>query len=101
MGKFKKVAVGFGTALALSIAAAAPAFATVAKVGGGTWNYGTSVSGSSKYVWSNYVNPTKFHSSTAIIGPKNVKKFANKTIWSNANATYKSSYTGYAYWSNY
>jgi len=101
MGKFKKMAIGVGAALALSITAAAPAFATVVNVGGGTWNYGTSVTGSSKYVWSNYVHPTKYHSSTAIIGPQNVKKFADKTKWTYANATDKSSYTGYTYWSTY
>lgn len=101
MGKFKKMAIGVGAALALSIGAAAPAFATVVNVGGGTWNYGTSVTGSSKYVWSNYVHPTKYQSSTAIIGSKNVKKFANATVWSNANATDSSSYTGYTYWSTY
>lgn len=101
MGKFKRMALGVGAAIALSIGLAAPAFATVVNVGGGTWNYGTSVTGDQKYVWSNYVHPTKYHSSTAIIGSKNVKKFANATVWSNANATDNKSNTGYTYYATY
>lgn len=100
MGKIKKFAVGVG-AVAVLATAAAPAFATVANVGGGTWNYGRTTSGSTKNVWSNYVHNSKRHSSTAILGAKNVKKFANARSWSNASVSGPSGDTAFTYWATY
>ncbi|MDR2957249.1 MAG: lactococcin 972 family bacteriocin [Coriobacteriales bacterium] len=64
----------------LLIGASLPVYATVKNPPeGGTWNYGTETSGDKKFVWSNYVHPSKRHSSTVIIGPQNVK------VWAEAN----------------
>ncbi len=42
---------------------------TVVNVGGGTWDYGTSLySLTKKKVWSNYLHPTKNHHSSCSIG---------------------------------
>lgn len=101
MKKLTKVTASIGLASALAFGGATAAFATVANVGGGTWNYGTSTSGSTKSTWSNYVHNTKKHSSTAIIADKNVKVTKEKTVWSNASASANKSYTGYAYWATY
>lgn len=73
-------------AILLALTIAAPAYATVVNVGGGTWNYGHEHEGIwGKRVWSNYVQPTYYHSSTAICGSQNVKRFANAGIWSNVS----------------
>jgi len=85
-------------AVTLASGTAIAALATVEDVGGGTWNYGTSISGDNKTVWSNYVHPTNYHSSTAIIASKNVKRYANAGHWSNASATAAKKYTGYTYY---
>ncbi|MFE0358076.1 lactococcin 972 family bacteriocin [Streptomyces nigra] len=47
---------------ALVVAGAAPAMATIAYVGGGTWDYGAGTS----YVWSDYYHKDKCHGSTSV-----------------------------------
>lgn len=47
---------------ALVLAAATPAFATIAYVGGGTWDYGAGTA----YVWSDYYHGSKCHGSTSV-----------------------------------
>jgi lactococcin 972 family bacteriocin len=47
---------------ALVVASAAPAMATIAYVGGGTWDYGAG----SATVWSDYHHSTKCHGSTSV-----------------------------------
>ncbi|AKF95947.1 hypothetical protein EX87_20425 (plasmid) [Brevibacillus laterosporus] len=49
-------------------------------IGGGDWNYGSSIIGAQKKCWSYYKHPEEFHSATAIIGDdkkRNMRKLAN------------------------
>jgi len=90
------------TTLALAVATAAPAFATVVNVGGGTWNYGTSYSfPSTTNVWSHYVHPSKYHSATAIGGSNNVKRYANAGMWANADTQCNVLQSTAVYWNTY
>lgn len=76
----------------------------VVNVGGGTWNYGSGTIWNPlprKSCWSNYVHPTKYHSSTAIIASNNVKRYATAGNWSNASTYSGFAYTCYAYWAKY
>ncbi|MGO4583981.1 lactococcin 972 family bacteriocin [Arthrobacter sp. 2RAF6] len=89
--------------LGLGVASAAPAMAgTIVNVGGGTWSYGTSFQAPwFKNVWSHYVNPTQYHSATAIGGPHNVKIYANAGSWANADTQCGSGESAAQYWNNY
>lgn len=71
--------------------------------GGGTWCNGTSLqpgSGGIKNCYSNYVHPSNYHSSTAVLGPSNSKRFASAGYWSNANVIDGLQHTCYTYWNN-
>jgi lactococcin 972 family bacteriocin len=97
----RNLTVGLASA-AMIIGLAGPAFATVTNVGGGTWNYGTSYGfPSTTHVWSNYVHPTRYHSSTAICGSNNVKHYADATVWSNSSTQCNVLQSNAAYWSTY
>jgi lactococcin 972 family bacteriocin len=73
---------------------------TTVNVGGGTWNYGSSVDSSgTKHCWSHYVHPTKTHSATAIMGSQNHKVRKTPKIWANADIYGGTGNTCYAYWS--
>lgn len=73
-------------AIFLALTIAAPVYATIVNVGGGTWNYGHELEGLwGKHVWSNYVQPTYYHSSTAICGSQNVKHYANAGVWTDVS----------------
>jgi len=74
---------------------------TVVPAGGGTWNYGTETNGFTKHVWSYYIHPEKYHSSTAIIGSSQDKEYAIAGAWSYADAFGSWYQTGYAYWATY
>ncbi len=88
--------------IAASLATAAPAFATIVNVGGGTWNYGTSyVFPVNKNIWSHYVHNSKYHSATAIGGSNNVKVFANATLWANADTQSGAAESSATYWATY
>jgi lactococcin 972 family bacteriocin len=88
--------------IGVSVATAAPAFATIVNVGGGTWNYGTSYSFPvNKNVWSHYVHNSKYHSATAIGGSNNVKVFANSTFWANADTVCGAAESAAEYWATY
>lgn len=90
------------TAFLLTLAGAAPAYATVVNVGGGTWNYGTSYSfPSTKNVWSHYVHNTKYHSATAIGGTNNVKVYKNAGTWANADTNCNVTQSSAEYWATY
>lgn len=88
--------------VALTLATAAPALATVVNVGGGTWNYGTSYSfPSTKKVWSHYVHPSQYHSATAVAGSNNVKVYANAGSWANADTQCAVNQGSAEYWNTY
>jgi hypothetical protein len=75
---------------------------TTVNVGGGTWSYGTGLASNGlKACYSNYVHPSAYHSSTAVIGAANVKNYANAGSWSNSYATNGWAYTCYTYWATY
>ena len=72
-------------------------------VGGGKWNYGTwNYDGTNyKQCWSNYYHPSRYHSSTAVLGPQRQKSYANAGSWSYAYVIWYNTVTGYAYWNTY
>lgn len=73
---------------------------TTVNVGGGTWNYGTSIDNNgTKHCWSHYIHPTKTHSATAIMGAQNVKVRKTPKLWANADIYGGAGSTCYAYWS--
>lgn len=75
---------------------------SVINVGGGTWDYGSVVNPwLTKDCWSNYVHNGKYHSSTAIIGGAQTKRYAQAGAWSNAAKTAGAAHTCYAYWATY
>ena len=75
---------------------------TVKDVGGGTWSYGTyTASDGEKVCYSNYVHPTKYHSSTAVLAGGSKKRYADAEAWSTASVTAGQVYTCYAYWGTY
>lgn len=74
---------------------------TTVDAGGGTWNYGTSVTGNQKHVWSHYVHPDKYHSATAILGDQNSKIYNVAGQWANADVYGPKGDTGYAYYGTY
>jgi lactococcin 972 family bacteriocin len=67
-------------------------------VGGGTWNYGSELSGLQKKCYSNYMNRITNHGSTAIIGSSNRSASAITGKWSNATAFGGLTQTCKAYW---
>lgn len=74
----------------------------VTSAGGGTWSYGTEVvSAGNKRCYSNYVHPSVYHSSTAVIGSKSNKQFADPAVWSNASAVNALAQTCRTYWNTY
>ena len=86
----------------LTIGAAAPAFADIIDVGGGTWNHGTAYQFPIfKKVWSHYVRPTALHSATAIGGSNNVKVYANARDWASADTQCGVTESTATYWSTY
>lgn len=89
-------------AIVLALTIAAPVYATVVNVGGGTWNYGHELEGLwGKHVWSNYVHPSYYHSSTAICASKNVKKYANAGAWTDVSFSCNWVDTDAWYWNTY
>ncbi|MEV7035684.1 lactococcin 972 family bacteriocin [Streptomyces sp. NPDC093272] len=74
---------------------------TVENVGGGTWSYGTTVSGTSKTCYSNYIHQTKQHSATAKMSSYNKKVTEDAGIWANAKVGAGPGSTCYAYWATY
>lgn len=74
---------------------------TTVSAGGGTWNYGSGISGVYKSCWSDYVHPTKYHSATAVIGSSTSKYYNNAGSWADAYATAGLSYTCNVYWATY
>ncbi|MFF4761520.1 lactococcin 972 family bacteriocin [Streptomyces sp. NPDC001292] len=69
-----KVTVAAGVLVA---AGATPALATIAYVGGGTWDYGAGTA----TVWSDYYHPDKCHGSTSV-GKTIQSDTASKGYWS-------------------
>ncbi|WP_224389119.1 lactococcin 972 family bacteriocin [Pseudonocardia sp. ICBG1293] len=79
-----------------------PRGGSVRNVGGGTWSYGTEVvSAGNKRCYSNYVHPNTYHSSTAVIGSRTNKQFADPAVWSNASAVNSLGQTCRTYWNIY
>ncbi|MEU8435959.1 lactococcin 972 family bacteriocin [Streptomyces sp. NPDC029216] len=75
---------------------------TVKNVGGGTWSYGTALASNGlKTCYSNYVHPSKYHSSTAVLAGGTDKKYANARSWTNAHVTAGHAYTCHVYWGTY
>lgn len=102
MRRAKNLLLAGALAVGLTLGAAAPAMADIVNVGGGTWNYGTSYQPPwYKNVWSNYVHPSLYHSSTAIGGSANQKVYANAGSWSNASVVCGSAESTAAYWATY
>jgi hypothetical protein len=92
----------FAAALFLAIAIAAPTYATIVNVGGGTWNYGTEQEALwGKHVWSHYVHNTLRHSATAICASQNVKIFANPIAWADADVHCNVWDSAAEYWATY
>ncbi|MGF2208030.1 lactococcin 972 family bacteriocin [Streptomyces albidoflavus] len=69
--------------------------------GGGTWSYGTTLSGTSKTCYSNYVHPSKKHSATAKMASYDKKVTAAAGLWANAKVGASPGSTCYAYWATY
>ncbi|MEV4440331.1 lactococcin 972 family bacteriocin [Streptomyces sp. NPDC049577] len=70
-------------------------------VGGGTWSYGTGTVGTWKSCYSNYVHPSKRHSSTASMGSDVDKNYADAGDWSTSEVKAGFGYTCHAYWAVY
>ena len=87
--KIKKRISSFALIGVLALGTAVPAFAASVNVGGGTWDYGTSIAGINvKKVYSNYLHNTKMHKASCSIG-------ANKSTsgWKTAgNTAFSSAY---------
>jgi lactococcin 972 family bacteriocin len=90
-----------GLAFILTLAGAAPAYATVVNVGGGTWNYGVNYNWTNKAVYSQYVHNTSYHSATSICGSAVDKKFANARYWAYSGASCGLFDSTAAYWATY
>ncbi|MER6068930.1 lactococcin 972 family bacteriocin [Streptomyces sp. NPDC001817] len=73
---------------------------SVAK-GGGTWNYGTNLDGTSKGCYSNYIHPSKKHSASVSIANATDKDVREADIWAKAYATAGAAHTCNAYWGVY
>jgi lactococcin 972 family bacteriocin len=85
------IAVG----IAISLAAAAPAFATTESVGGGTWKYGVGFTN-----WSDYHHPTKNHRSSVQRAGWTVRSDCTApNYWSHASMTSGPS-GNKAFWNN-
>lgn len=74
---------------------------TVTSAGGGTWNYGSEVTGAQKHGWSYYTHPSLYHSATAIVGTDTQKQYATAGYWAYADAYGPWYETAYAYWATY
>ncbi|MGL5417321.1 MAG: lactococcin 972 family bacteriocin [Clostridium sp.] len=71
----------------------------VVNVGGGKWDYGTSVGFSGKKCWSNYQHQSKTHSSTAQVGSaKSFSGWKSKGVESKASIVGSILQTGEAFW---
>lgn len=70
-------------------------------VGGGTWNYGTTVEWNGKGCYSNYIHRTKKHSATVAIAGGTDKDIQNADIWAKAWLVGGGAYTCYTYWGTY
>jgi len=68
--------------------------------GGGTWDTGTTVTGTQKHVWSYYLHPTNCHSATARIQTNEDKDYASAGNWAEADVYGDPDYTGYTWWDN-
>lgn len=85
-------------AILLTALIAGPAMA-YAQVGGGQWDYGTSVT-SGKHAWSNYYNYSYVHTSTSTCGAAYQKDRQLGGWWTQAE-TWCGAFEGAgAYWSN-
>jgi hypothetical protein len=86
---------------AASLILAAPALATIVNTGGGTWNYGSTYSFPvDMYVWSDYVNPTYYHSATTICGPLVQTHYNVAYRWASTNETCFGGDSDDVYWDN-
>lgn len=74
---------------------------TKVKKGGGDWNYGTVADGVYKGCYSNYIHPTKKHSTSVAIANATDKDIRNANIWAKAYARAGGAHTCNAYWSTY
>jgi lactococcin 972 family bacteriocin len=90
-------------ALVFALATATPVLATTENVGGGTWNYGWvwNAPWPEKIVYSQYVHPTKYHSSTAICSINVSKVYATAGNWSDARVMCGLTDQGHYYWNTY
>lgn len=79
------------------VALATPAYATVVNVGGGTWNYGTTMGST----WSHYQHNQVKHWGTAICGSENKKVIKPAGVWANAEAGCGWFDDKAAYWGKY
>ena len=96
-GKVAKVSSVASFALLMSVgvvstAQAAPSrpvsvSADCERAGGGDWCHGSGVSGLQKSCHSNYNHPDNYHSSTASLGGRTDKRYANAGSWSKAYVT--------------
>ncbi|MCD7708736.1 MAG: lactococcin 972 family bacteriocin [Clostridiales bacterium] len=97
--KLKKMA---GALLLCGVLAASSVttFAATANVEGGTWNYGTKISGiNQKTVYSNYSHSSKKHKSSCSIGTLSVSSgwvSAGQTSYASATGTWNA--TTHAYY---
>jgi len=102
MKTVKQMALGGLITAGLLLGAAGPVMATIENVGGGTWNYGTAYQPPfGKKVWSNYVHNSLYHSSTAIGGSQEQKRYAVAHNWSEASVICGAFDSTAAYWATY
>ena len=101
MAALRRKSTSFVAALVMSLVLATPALATIVNVGGGTWSYGSSYSfPTNKYVWSDYVNNTYYHSATTICGSLHETHYNVAYQWANTNETCGALSSDAVYWSN-
>ncbi|WP_079052007.1 lactococcin 972 family bacteriocin [Streptomyces regalis] len=74
---------------------------TVKDVGGGTWSYGTTLSGTTKTCYSNYIHQSKEHSATAKMADYSKKVTEVAGVWANAKVGASPGSTCYTYWATY
>lgn len=87
-----------GGALPASSGGVSPA--ACSQVAGGTWCRGSQPSGVLKQCYSNYSHPTRYHSSTTVMGGATSKGYANAGYFSYSSATGGWGYTCYAYYND-
>lgn len=89
-----------GTKVLTSSATVAPL--TVKEVGGGTWDYGSSIRlNGKKACWSYYYHPSVLHGSTASMSDLSDAEVADAGGTSYAYVTKYTTATCYAYWRTY